>query len=916
MKIITLTQLIVIWIISIFIISCQNEETIKPKPVQPEAAIAQQTEQILVSPPELGERGYSNQWQLLSTPVTESTSPDAFLTAQMLTHSVQWIFGWNSTTEKWKVYPTQVGDTYEPLDAIEPNTAYWFMTRSPIQFQAQGEIQRTFAFKNGWNLAGFSSGNSPVDIESFFTDGVDGSILSSVTSVWQWQVDHWQVWAPAWSNQQIADYGFETATAITPGQGFWVNYSGTNRKAAAESTVEHTYQPGVQTSKAFFAEVRSLGLSLGELSEEMQANGSVDRYSDLAQQFEQELEGLSDLETMSARLTAALKHTSEPIEQQAITKNLVVPDDFQNKAIDIEGITMYLDADYTSSLLQPNNITIDWKLKTSTDQAVGYDFGSYGLSGDNPKRAGAIDFNATILHYLIQSESITYDLGEFSLTDTTASDKQTDVQFALKNLSLVTTGEHAGYNATWATGVISVHYESELNNGSEKVSERNSYVTEVTLSGFLQSPSAKLQGLFSFINTSHSVFGKNAYLDETQPNTFVLKERVVPLFDSITFQGSVENYTSDGESIGMELKIELDPNQEVYFPMVDLVSLSNQDPATIECDSTLHTVTAIGDSVSCLNGVASIERKSGYYSITDTRSNSSDPRFPPTIPVTPSPYSQSDNNRERSHTFRTHESSSTDKLRLKVIETADNHFTGTFHFSGNIDSFLSTQYEGHELKLALSYTDYQAGAIALSLHSTSTSLHFSLPAEVDAQSGKLVSSGDVKFNFQSPNLHFDSTINATSSSGSIVFQNDWLIVDLSDDSLDNFETRDVGTIKNLLGDTIATVEYNKTMGLRAKYTDDSFETLIAIPPQLISGTLTIEGDDSLFEGRYENYRVSGQFTDGKTRHVNADWSVDHESASISYGWLWAPYVDSDTPLTITAQYKGETASKTITVQNH
>jgi hypothetical protein len=104
--------------------------------------------------------------------------------------------------------------------------------------------------------------------------------------------------------------------------------------------------------------------------------------------------------------------------------------------------------------------------------------------------------------------------------------------------------------------------------------------------------------------------------------------------------------------------------------------------------------------------------------------------------------------------------------------------------------------------------------------------------------------------------------------------------------------------------------------LLSAYVDGSSPPPPTEPPAPVLTSITITGPSQVNEGGSAVYSCTASYSDGTSASVVPTWSEDSSAASISSSGLLSAFsVDSDTTVTVTATYSGQTDTHVVTVKN-
>lgn len=164
----------------------------------------------------------SDGWNLVSSRI-EITVSDTFSDSSKFTSI--WIWQNNN----WAVYlPGENTQTYAEskgfavLSIIIPGEGFWVnsLGNQNIFITGTESSDDTISLLSGWNLKGLVTDYS-ISVAYIFSDS------SKFKSIWKWADNNWAVFLPGQDTSTYAtSKGFSELSTINPGDGFWVNYEG------------------------------------------------------------------------------------------------------------------------------------------------------------------------------------------------------------------------------------------------------------------------------------------------------------------------------------------------------------------------------------------------------------------------------------------------------------------------------------------------------------------------------------------------------------------------------------------------------------------------------------------------------------------------------------------------------------------
>lgn len=169
-------------------------------------------------------------WNLISFPITQTTTIEAYLQIQVHASSIRSIWQWDTNLNEmgnWRVYP-QTGD-FAILSEITPTEGYWILSKGTFELTGTSIAQEAYSFQAGWNLIGYNQASSK-SVGDFFSQGNFWSNAcgtgDTVLNVWAWQDQSWKVFFPddkdRISFNTTYNTAFEALTTLEPGMGIWV----------------------------------------------------------------------------------------------------------------------------------------------------------------------------------------------------------------------------------------------------------------------------------------------------------------------------------------------------------------------------------------------------------------------------------------------------------------------------------------------------------------------------------------------------------------------------------------------------------------------------------------------------------------------------------------------------------------------
>ena len=168
-------------------------------------------------------------WNLLSSTIGFEVAT-LFANPQEFTSAWKWTDG-GAGSKGWAVYLSDgegglsyaVAKGFVPLTAIASGEGFWLNSKTSKQIPITGTpIHGTLPLAQGWNLVGLKSAQA-----ALVTDLTSGN--AEIISLWKWVTATWAVSlpnSPDGGQEYATGKGFLLLTAITPGEGFWVNTAG------------------------------------------------------------------------------------------------------------------------------------------------------------------------------------------------------------------------------------------------------------------------------------------------------------------------------------------------------------------------------------------------------------------------------------------------------------------------------------------------------------------------------------------------------------------------------------------------------------------------------------------------------------------------------------------------------------------
>lgn len=512
-------------------------------------------------------------WRLLTVPVQDETNLEDFLSRQDLQDSVLAIWSWDPTAQEglgqWFTWPER--SDYALLETFQPNQAYWFRVDTEIEFSGDGEINRNFNFGAGWNLFGFSNANSAISVGAFFEDGQS---LSEVVSVWKWSGQNWSVWSPGQTideiNAALGGTNYLELNALTPGNGYWVQFS--------NEAPDFEFVPSKVSSQDLMATFRTI-MTPEYLAEREQSE--MEEWAQHSGRFEEAAEDLMGFSDESQLINSVAMMIMNRFQLDE-NNDLVQISDLNNFPLVSGEQLYYLDLQY--EWMPINQFKVTWAVKYTSGSNSTLAEGTFELNGSfntDIKQKGSLVLHAQLPNFSISVPEFNYDFGVN--VDELPANQEVEMSVEMHHASIYRTSNGTPFYAELDEVVLEYIYirsESDVEYQNDEFfytyftslfydgnDTLESIVSQIKINGQIQAGDAYLHGEFLLLNETRSVFVNRFQLAyQQEDNRIVVIKREIPLFDSISFAGSIEDQVSE-TSLEGEFELVLSPEQpDVYYP--------------------------------------------------------------------------------------------------------------------------------------------------------------------------------------------------------------------------------------------------------------------------------------------------------------------------------------------------------------